>query len=253
MGRDIALINYHDTKYFDRGGVFIPGNSQHVMMWNTTLINSDPYLPQGDSNRIFIRDLDGSLTGTGTYTEIREWDVPDGADPRAFFDDTCETTKYGDHVQYCTSRSAFISKSIEIIGADSYTVTRESDGANLDFVGTGTIFNETYHYDIPIGSYGIRITLGEGDNDDWIVLTLPNDVAMNAESASGGYRWQPEDVQVVSSEQELYQAGELITLYYDATNQRQYIKLRPKGEIRTDWWYSGQESPWQQYQVSLTP
>jgi hypothetical protein len=254
-----VFIDYEDTDIFNRGGNAVPTIAHQMLMYDSTVINSEPYLPHGPDKfpvRTTIRDVDGTLTGTGTYTEIREQAYRNdmNEDPEVFYDDTCEPAPDGENYQICTGMSG--RANVEVDGREA-RITDQQTGGTITakaFIPT----NRTYTVEtegVSQASFNnVRI-----HQEQTLTYILPN-TGPFSENA-GGYNYKG-DVVEVNTMNEFEASDHVATIYHDATTNTQYVKLRGMADIKSPFHYGRCVprdennyrtcSPWRAYFISFT-
>lgn len=216
-----VFINYEDSEYFDTGAMTMPGNGIAFFTIDNELVGSDqPYLPHSGHQTVF-RDIDGTLTGTGEYTEIRQ-DPGENRSTSSLLDETCTPREDGAYY-LCTGTSAEF-KLMAVDGEDA-TVTQHKTG-----LPAGS--------ELPAGRYDVAETADDSvsfttqkmsKDHEW-VFTVDTSAPLSVDPVDGGHQLrltEPERVTRVDSRAAFDDTAEtLVTLYYDAENDTEYVKLR---------------------------
>lgn len=224
--RNNVFIGYKDNQYYDSGILAVTPTERHASAGSNIVIDSEPYLPWTGSGgyRISIKDLDGSLTGAGSYREIRQ----SGEGNSIIYDSTCTESRDSGKYRICTGRTVWL-------GLPGGMGDRD-----LRDVDTGETIRAGHHWShlTPQRTYEIlnldgsglsRVFVNELHPDDWVAIKLPSSGPLQV---TGWFAEnKPEQIITVNSLSALYTSDTLVTLYYDSVNSMQYVRFT--GDPRT--------------------
>jgi hypothetical protein len=188
------------------------------------MINADPYLGheknKPDRQTVFT-SVDGTLTGTGQYTEIRQhYNLEQ---PSWLIDDTCTAAEGGEY-HICTGSTASF-HTIAVDG-DRATLTQEDTGINV--INSKRVWMPAGTYRIeetPQDEFYVRIHGGSIDHTWTFIVDTPSPLSTNPRSEPGAL--DADDVTRVSTWNEFQDGTEsFATLYYDDQAQQEYVKVR---------------------------
>jgi len=263
--KDNVFINYNDREHFNAGAMTMPSNGKAFVTLTSEMVDStEPYMPHSGGETVF-RDIDGTLTGTGEYTEIRQ-DSGKDKSTSALLDETCTKCEdrarwddSGNHRFYylCTSTTAEFER-IRVDG-DSTSVTHRESGLE---VGA----------ELPAASYEIDETVSEevyfrinqmSTDHEW-VFALDAPSPLNADPVDTDHQASLDDsrwVTRVTSKAEFDSTAEkFVTLYYDEETGTEYVKLRGNASydkaVDEFYYYNMGQKPaparfWGSYRVKL--